>query len=49
MSEQDQVYPQATKELAKQRTSLAPKPAEAFKAFSRSVFAERAFPRSPSS
>src|SRR6188508_3185764 len=44
MSEQDQVYPQATKELAAQRTSLAPKPAEAFKAFSRSVFAEGAIP-----
>ena len=42
MSEKDQVYPQATKELAEQRTSLAPKPAEAFKAFSRSVFAEGA-------
>src|SRR6188508_2739743 len=42
MSEQDQVYPQATKELAAQRRSLAPKPAEAFKAFSRSVFAEGA-------
>jgi AhpD family alkylhydroperoxidase len=45
MSEQDQVYPQATKELAAQRTSLAPKPAEAFKAFSRSVFADGALPK----
>jgi hypothetical protein len=43
MSEQEQVYPQATKELAEQRRALAPKPAEAFKAFSRSVFAEGAF------
>ena len=44
MSEQDQVYPQTTKELAEQRKSLAPKPAEAFKAFSQSVFAEGALP-----
>ena len=44
MSEQGQVYPAATRELAEQRTSLAPKPAEAFKAFSRSVFAEGALP-----
>jgi AhpD family alkylhydroperoxidase len=44
MSKQDQVYPQATRELAEQRESLAPKPAEAFKAFSRSVFAEGALP-----
>jgi AhpD family alkylhydroperoxidase len=44
MSEQEQVYPQATKELAEQRKALAPKPAEAFKAFSRSVFAEGALP-----
>jgi AhpD family alkylhydroperoxidase len=45
MSEQEQVYPPATSELAEQRKSLAPKPAEAFKAFSRSVFAEGALPR----
>jgi AhpD family alkylhydroperoxidase len=44
MSEQDQVYPQATKELAEQRKRLAAKPAEAFKAFSHSVFAEGALP-----
>jgi len=44
MSEQAQVYPQATRELAERRKSLAPKPAEAFKAFSRSVFAEGALP-----
>ena len=40
--EHDHVYPQASKELAEHRTRLAPKPAEAFKAFSRSVFAEGA-------
>lgn len=45
MSQQDQVYPQTTKELANQRTRLAPNPVEAFKAFSRSVFAEGALPR----
>src|SRR5687768_6412922 len=44
MSEQEQMYPPATRELAEQRKSLAPKPAEAFKAFSRSVFAEGALP-----
>ena len=49
MSEQEQVYPPTTKELAAQRKSLAPKPAEAFKAFSQSVFAEGCFPRRPSS
>ena len=42
MSEQQQVYPPATKELAAKRKSPAPKPAEAFRAFSQSVFAEGA-------
>ena len=44
MPEQVPVYPPASKELAEQRKALAPKPAEAFKAFSRSVFAEGALP-----
>jgi AhpD family alkylhydroperoxidase len=44
MSEPEQVYPSATKELAAKRKSLAPKPAEAFKAFSQSVFADGALP-----
>ncbi|MGH7136408.1 MAG: carboxymuconolactone decarboxylase family protein [Pirellulales bacterium] len=44
MAEQEQLFPQATKELAEQRKSLAPKPAEAFKAYSHSVFAEGAIP-----
>src|SRR6478735_6837501 len=44
MSEQEQIYPAATKELAERRKSLAPNTAEAFKAFSRSVFAEGALP-----
>ena len=42
MPEHDQFYPRATRELAEQRTRLAPGPAEAFRAFSRSVFAEGA-------
>ena len=44
MSEQEQVYPATTEELAEQRKRLAPNTAEAFKAFSRSVFAEGALP-----
>jgi AhpD family alkylhydroperoxidase len=44
MSEQEQIYPSATKEFIEQRKNLAPKPAEAFKAFSQSVFAEGALP-----
>src|SRR5579862_3503895 len=44
MSEQEQIYVIATRELAEQRKSLAPKPAEAFKAFSQSVFADGALP-----
>ena len=42
MAEQEPLFPTVTKELAEQRKSLAPKPAEAFKAFSRSVFVEGA-------
>jgi AhpD family alkylhydroperoxidase len=42
MSAQEQIYPPATKELAEQRRNLAPKAAEAFKAFSQSVFADGA-------
>ena len=44
MSEQEVIYPPVTNELAEQRRSLARKPAEAFKAFSQSVFAEGALP-----
>jgi len=36
------LFPAATRELAEQRKKLAPKPLEAFKAFSQSVFAEGA-------
>src|SRR5688500_3743097 len=42
MSAQDRLYPSATRELAERRTRLAPGPAKAFRAFSRSVFAEGA-------
>lgn len=42
MSEREQIYPLATKELAERRKNLAPRTAEAFKAFSQSVFAEGA-------
>jgi AhpD family alkylhydroperoxidase len=44
MSAHEQLYPQATRELAEQRSRLAPGPAEAFRAFSQSVFAEGALP-----
>lgn len=39
-----ELYPPATKELSQQRRQLAPKPAEAFRAFSQAVFAEGALP-----
>ena len=44
MPVQEQMYPTTNKELADQRKNLAPKTAEAFKAFSQSVFAEGALP-----
>ena len=44
MSEQEQIYQPATKEFTEQRKNLAPKTAEAFKAFSESVFADGALP-----
>jgi AhpD family alkylhydroperoxidase len=44
MAEQQQLFPMVTKELAAKRKSLAPRPAEAFKAFSQSVFADGALP-----
>jgi AhpD family alkylhydroperoxidase len=45
MSEPEaQLYPQATRELAQQRSRLAPGPAEAFRAWSESVFAAGALP-----
>ncbi len=44
MSEHEQIYPEATRQIAEQRNRLAPGPAEAFRAFSKSVFAEGAIP-----
>jgi len=44
MSEDEQMYPEATRQIAEQRKRLAPGPAEAFQAFSKSVFAEGAIP-----
>ena len=44
MSDPDGMFPQPTRELAEHCNRLAPKPAEAFKAFSQSVFAEGAIP-----
>jgi AhpD family alkylhydroperoxidase len=42
MSDQDAIYKPISKDLAAERKRLAPKTAEAFKAFSQSVFAEGA-------
>ena len=44
MNPHDEIYPQASRELAQERTRLAPQPAEAFRAFSQSVFADGALP-----
>ncbi len=38
------LYPESTAEIARKRRELAPKPLEAFKAFSASVFADGALP-----
>ena len=38
----DSLYPQATPEIAAQRKKLAPKPNEAFEAFSKAVFEDGA-------
>ena len=44
MSDHDQIYPRATRELAEERRRLAPATADAFRAFSKSVFADGALP-----
>lgn len=44
MSDHDAIFPKPTRELSAERTRLAPGPAEAFKAFSKSVFADGALP-----
>ena len=43
-SKHEPLYPEATREIAEQRSRLAPGPANAFRAFSQSVFAEGALP-----
>ena len=40
--EHHHLYPEATREIGEQRNRLAPGPAEAFRAFSKSVFADGA-------
>lgn len=44
MPEHEQIYPATSRDLAEQRRKLAPGPAEAFKAFSQSIFADGALP-----
>jgi AhpD family alkylhydroperoxidase len=44
MSQSEELYPTVTRELAEKRKKLAPRQAEAFKAFSQSVFADGAIP-----
>ena len=44
MADREDLFPDATRELAEHRHRLAPEPAEAFRAFSRAVFADGALP-----
>jgi AhpD family alkylhydroperoxidase len=44
MSERESLYPRPSRELNEQRSRLAPEPALAFHAFSKSVFADGALP-----
>lgn len=44
MADPRELYPQPTPAMAAQRTSLAPAPAAAFRAFSQAVFADGALP-----
>lgn len=44
MAEPREMYPRATPKLAEWRTQLAPGPADTFRAFSQSVFADGALP-----
>jgi AhpD family alkylhydroperoxidase len=45
MPEIEPLYPQPTRELSEMRSRLAPGPAESFRAFSKSVFADGALPQ----
>ncbi|MEP6590436.1 MAG: carboxymuconolactone decarboxylase family protein [Gemmatimonadota bacterium] len=44
MPVEDPLYPQATRDIAEQRSKLAPAQSAAFRAFSQAVFAEGALP-----
>jgi len=44
MADSDALYPEASREIAERRNRLAPGPAEAFRAFSKAVFADGALP-----
>lgn len=44
MTERKDLFPDATREIAEHRSRLAPGPAEAFRAFSKAVFADGAIP-----
>ena len=44
MSDSEDVYPHPTRETAEQRHRLAPGPADAFRSFSKSVFADGSLP-----
>lgn len=44
MPESESMYPTASREFSERRKTLAPQPAEAFRTFSRAVFADGALP-----
>jgi AhpD family alkylhydroperoxidase len=44
MAEREDLFPDATREIAEHRSRLAPGPAEAFRAFGKAVFADGAIP-----
>jgi AhpD family alkylhydroperoxidase len=44
MDQRKDLFPEATREIAEHRSRLAPGPAEAFRAFSKAVFADGALP-----
>ena len=46
MPEPHEMYPRSTLDLAEKRRRLAPGPADTFRAFSQSVFADGALPQS---
>jgi len=44
MTDSDALYPAPSREISERRSRLAPAPAEAFRAFSKAVFADGALP-----